>query len=142
MRDPREGMDEHGCIVTGVGADRIPEAFAPIVAASMAAVVREGGDRCSLYLYGSVATGMARVPTSDVDLVAFGLSPATAAAIGEELSVAFRARCRSVELATADVGDLDGDTDRAYGNRAFLRHYCAHLSGPLLHAGLPAFPAD
>src|SRR5215471_11913728 len=119
MRDPREGMDEHGCIVTGVSADRIPEAFAPIVEASMAAVARRGGDRCSPYLYGSVATGMARVPTSDVDLIAFGLGGDATAILGEELSGTFRAQCRSVELATADVGDLDGDTDRAYGNRAF-----------------------
>ena len=29
-----------------------------------------------------------------------------------------------------------------YGNRVFLRHYCVHLCGPQLHAGLPASPAD
>jgi uncharacterized protein len=35
-----------------------------------------------------------------------------------------------------------GDSDAAYGNRAFLRHYCVHLAGPDPSAALPAFPAD
>ena len=38
--------------------------------------------------------------------------------------------------------DLAGDTDEAYGNRVFRRHYCVHLSGPPPPSRHPAFPAD
>jgi hypothetical protein len=37
---------------------------------------------------------------------------------------------------------LAGDSDAAYGNRVFLRHYCVHLAGPDPAAALSAFPAD
>ena len=41
MRDPEEGVDEHGFIVTGVRADRVPESFQPIVHAAMSATRAE-----------------------------------------------------------------------------------------------------
>ncbi|WP_425469193.1 nucleotidyltransferase domain-containing protein [Pseudonocardia hierapolitana] len=40
----------------------------------------------SLYLYGSVATGQARIAESDVDLFTIGLPVAAAAEISRELS--------------------------------------------------------
>ena len=96
----------------------------------------------SLYLYGSVATGMARSPTSDVDLLAFGMTPERADAAAQRLSREFAAVCRSVDIAVAQPTDLVGTGDAVYGNRVFLRHYCVHLCGPELHVGLPDFPAD
>ena len=50
--------------------------------------------------------------------------------------------CRSVDIAVAQPAGLVGGGDAVYGNRVFLRHYCVHLCGPQLHAGLPDFPAD
>ena len=141
MRDPVEGVDAAGFVVTGVGSDRVPAPFAPVIDAATEAV----GTTCawsSLYLYGSVATGMAKTPTSDVDLLTFGMDTETAEALGHRLSQEFAGRCRSVDIAIAQPPDLVGSGDAAYGARLFLRHYCVHLCGPPRHAGLPDFPAD
>lgn len=137
MHDPLEGMTSTGAITTGASKDRIPALFEPVLDAAVALVP----DRVSLYVYGSVATGMAR-PESDVDLLSVGLLPTDAAEIGRELSERFSYLCRGVEVAAAQAGGFAGRTDEAYGGRVFLRHYCVHLAGPDLHSGLPDFPAD
>jgi hypothetical protein len=138
--DPDEGVAPDGTIVTGVGRARVPAAFEPVVAAAVAAVGAVDG--ASGYLYGSVATGHARVGDSDVDLLTVGVDRVAAQRLGRELSARFRDLCRGVELSPMAPGDLVGDSDEAYGNRVFLRHYVVHLTGPDVAAGLPAYPAD
>jgi hypothetical protein len=143
MRDPDEGMDADGCIVTGVRRDRVPGPFVPIVDAAIAAVADcTAVEPSSLHLYGSVATGMARSPASDVDLLVIGMDPDAAAGIARRLSGDFASRCRSVDVAVEQPSDLEGDSDAAYGNRVFLRHYCAHLCGPEVRLAVPVFRAD
>jgi hypothetical protein len=88
-----------------------------------------------------VATGRARPGASDVDLVSVGLPDAGAARIGAALSARFATTCRGVEIGPAQPPDLAGDSDRAYGNRVFLRHYCVRLAGPPA-VGPAAYPAD
>jgi hypothetical protein len=141
VRDPVEGVDRAGSIVTGVGFDRVPAPFGPVIDAVVDAV-NANGDASSLYVYGSVATGMAVAPTSDVDLLSFGMEAEQAKAVTQRLSRDFAEVCRAVDIAVAQAPDLVGSGDAAYGNRVFLRHYCVHLCGPPLHVGLPAFPAD
>lgn len=140
MRDPEEGVAADGTIVTGAGRARVPVTFEPVVAAVVDAL--GGVDGVSAYLYGSVATGRARVGESDVDLLTVGLDRPAARRLGRELSARFRDVCRGVEPAPVGPGDLVGDSDEAYGNRVFLRHYAVHLTGPDVAAGLPAYPAD
>jgi hypothetical protein len=125
-----------GTIRTGAGRDRVPAAFEPALADAAAWAAVSGA---SLYVYGSVANGTARPRFSDVDLLAVGMPDAAAAA--QRLSARYAALCRGVEIAATAPRDLDGDDDEAYGNRVFLRHYCVHLAGPDLSAGLPAYPA-
>lgn len=134
-------MTARGTIRTGVSRDRIPEAFRPVLELACEAV-QSVDPGASLYVYGSVATGMARSPLSDVDLLPVGLPADAAADIGTVLSDRFADRCRGVELAAAQPGDFEGDSDAAYGGRVFLRHYCVHLAGPDPAAGLSEFPAD
>jgi hypothetical protein len=141
MRDPREGVSPSGAIVTGARRDRVPSQFEPVLAAA-SDLVAARDERPSLYLYGSVATGQARVPTSDVDLLTIDLDPDVAVVVGRELTDRFRGVCRAVEIAPALASDYRGDTDAVYGNRVFLRHYCVRVSGPSRHDGLPDFPAD
>ena len=141
MRDPVEGVDAAGFVVTGVGFDRVPATFRPVIDAATEAVGTTGASS-SLYLYGSVATGMAKTPTSDVDLLTFGMDTEPAESLARHLSREFAGRCRSVDIAVAQPSDLVGSGDAVYGNRVFLRHYCVHLCGPPRHAGLPDFPAD
>lgn len=140
MIDPREGIAPDGTIVTGVARSRVPGVFEPLVAAA----VRElsASSRVSVYLYGSVATGQARPGRSDVDLLTAGLQRDDARAVGARLVESFPGLCRGVQIAVADAGDLVGESDEAYGNRVFLRHYCVHLHGPDLASSLPAYRAD
>lgn len=138
MADPREGVTPDGLIVTGARRDRVPSAYEPVLAYVLGRVPPE----VSVHVYGSVANGTATVPTSDVDLLTIGLPAADASALGAEASAAFAEVCRGVEIAAASADDYLGEGDEAYGNRVFLRHYCAHLAGPDPGEALPGFPAD
>lgn len=139
--DPLEGVGRDGMIATGARRSRVPAEFEPVITQAVAKVKAIQGEH-SLYVYGSVATGMARVGSSDVDLVTIGLDPASAVRIGRELSAAYPRLCRGVEVGPAQRSDYDGPGDEAYGNRVFLRHYCVHLAGPDVGHGWPGFPAD
>ncbi len=134
-------MTSIGTITTGVRRDRVPAVFEPVLATAVDAV-RAAGHGASLYVYGSVATGMAQPGASDVDLLTVGLASASAHAIAQDLSVQFSDRCRAVEIAAAQHGDFVGDTDEAHGGRVFLRHYCVHLGGPDPSSALPDFVGD
>ena len=136
MADPDEGVSSDGTIRTGARRHRVPDLFEPVLADAVALA----DDGASLYVYGSVANGTARPGSSDVDLLAIGLRDAST--ISRRLSEAYADRCRGVEVAAAAAEDHDGDSDAAYGNRVFLRHYCVHLTGPDPSAALPSFPAD
>ena len=134
---PGRGWRPDGTITTGARRDRVPAAFEPVLADAVALLA---DPPASLYVYGSVANGTARPGSSDVDLLSIDLPDATAA--GRRLSARYADRCRGVEIAAAQTADFAGDTDAAYGNRVFLRHYCVHLAGPDPSAAWPAFSAD
>jgi hypothetical protein len=111
MADPDEGVAADGTIRTGAHRDQVPSAFEPVLAD---AVAFAGDSGASLYVYGSVATGTARPPSSDVDLLSIDLREA--AVLGQRLSARYADRCRGVEVAAA--ADFAGDTDAAYGGRS------------------------
>jgi uncharacterized protein len=137
MADPWEGVAADGTIVTGADRSRVPAAFEPVLA-DAAAFATECG--ASLYVYGSVANGTVRPGFSDVDLLSVGLPDPPG--VGQVLSDRYAGLCRGVEISAATAADLAGNSDAAYGNRVFLRHYCVHLAGPDPSAAFPGFPAD
>ena len=141
VADPWEGLDEHGVIRTGASRDRISEPFRRIVDASVGAI-RSVAPTASVYAYGSVTTGQASSPESDVDLLTIGLDALAAKRITEVESARSRTWCRSVEIAAASSSDFVGDSDEAYGGRVFLHHYCVHLAGPDLDTATEGFPGD
>ncbi|WP_187279534.1 nucleotidyltransferase domain-containing protein [Quadrisphaera setariae] len=140
MRDPLEGVDGDGCIRTGADRSRVPAVYEPVLEALLAAFAPSAPS--SLLLYGSVATGQARPPTSDVDVVVLGVPPAATEPVAQELSTRFADLCREVAVGAAQVEDHDGDDDEAHGNRVFLRHYCVLLAGEDVAADWRPFPAD
>lgn len=140
MRDPREGVTADGSIVTGVHRRAVPAVFEPVLRAVGEELA--GWPAVTSYVYGSVATGQARIGRSDVDLLAVGLPAERAAEIGQALTVRFTGLCREVAIGAAQADDLVGEDDAAYGMRVFLRHYCAPLAGPAAADQGPAFPAD
>jgi uncharacterized protein len=137
VADPDEGVAADGTIRTGAHRDRVPAAIEPVLADAVTLLGEAGA---SLYVYGSVANGTARLGASDVDLLTIDLRDS--AILGQRLSARYGDRCRAVEVAAATADDFAGDTDAAYGFRVFLRHYCVHLAGPDPSAALPAFMAD
>jgi len=139
--DPLEGLTADGLIRTGASADRIPARFSPLLNRAIDRVGSVAPD-AALYLYGSVATGAARVPDSDVDLMTIGLPAEGAAEISEAMSIDFAQICRGVEIAHAMDADFDGDGDEAYGGRVFLHHYCVHLAGPNLDRSNSGYRGD
>lgn len=128
-------------ITTGAHRSRIPDAFRPVLEAVVSRLDSAPGTP-SLYVYGSVATGMARVGRSDVDLVTIGLDPTPARRWSQELTANFSGLCRGVEIGPAEPSHYRGPGDEAHGNRVFLRHYCVHLAGPEVGGTLPDFAAD
>jgi predicted nucleotidyltransferase len=140
VRDPFEGVTSDGMIRTGADRSRVPAAFEAVLDAAQRSV-GAADQAASLYVYGSVANGTARLGESDIDLLTVGLGGA-ATEIGLSLSKQYSHICRAVQIANADRDDFTGDGAAAYGGRVFLRHYCVHLTGPDRHSGLPNFPAD
>lgn len=138
MHDPREGVTPQGTIRTGAARGAIAPDFSQVIRAAADAV----SGRATLYVYGSVATGTAVVPASDVDLLSVGLPVHEAERISADLSARFSDRCREVSVASASWEKLQERSDEGYGFRVFLRHYCVHLVGADPAHGRPAYRAD
>ena len=141
MRDPLEGLSESGTIRTGADITHVAAAFRPVHQAATAAV-RKSAPSASVYAYGSVVTGQARVGVSDIDLLTIGLPTSDANMIGTQLSTRFANVCRGVEIGAAQSGEFVGESDESYGNRVFLRHYCVLLEGPDVHRPKHDFTGD
>jgi hypothetical protein len=122
-RDPDEGVDADGYLVTGASLDRVPPGYQPVIADCVAALTAYP-ELDGLYLYGSVATGQARPPDSDLDLLALWTSTVDVSAVVTELSTRHGAVVREVGLAEATVDSLAGEADGC-----FLKHYCVPLAG-------------
>jgi hypothetical protein len=130
-RDPAEGVDADGYLVTGAALVNIPPAYRPVVDDSVAAMTAFP-ELDGLYLYGSVATGRARPPDSDLDLLALWTSTVDVSATVATLSARHAAVVREVGLAEAGVESLADEADRC-----FLKHYCVALAGRDRRADLP-----
>jgi hypothetical protein len=133
-RDPAEGVDADGYLVTGVAVANVPPAYRPVLADCVATLTRFRA-LDGLYLYGSVATGQARPPDSDLDLLALWTSAVDGAAVAaavRALSTRHGAVVREVGLAQAPVESLADEAERC-----FLRHYCVPLAGRDRRASLP-----
>ena len=128
-------------IRTGARRERIPDHYSDVLGAATTHICA-AEPQASVYVYGSVATGAAHAPDSDVDLLTIGLPADLAASIGNSLSTDYSDLCRGVEIAAAMEADFAGTTDEAYGNRVFLHHYCVRLVGPELDRATSPFPGD
>lgn len=141
MRDPLEGRTVDGRVRTGASARRISPQYRTALSAAVGRIVAVE-PAASVYVYGSVATGQACAPSSDIDLLTVGASGDAVAEVASELTAEFAHLSRSVEIAPANAVDFDGGHDAAYGGRAFLHHYCVHLAGPDHDQATEGFPAD
>jgi hypothetical protein len=75
-RDPREGVADDGTIVTGANRVRVPALYEPVLRDAVTAIRSAlAPDPAGIHVYGSVATGQARPPRSDVDLLVVTAAP-------------------------------------------------------------------
>ncbi|MGI9018548.1 MAG: hypothetical protein ACR2HR_15845 [Euzebya sp.] len=129
MKDPWEGVDAEGQVVTGVSAARIPSAFMPLIQDSVATLRTALDQRLhSIHLYGSVATGQAVAERSDLDL----LLVLHQSGSDEGLLPSDAAPARSIGTSTITMADLLAPTEQAQVERCFLDHYTVGLWGPQL----------
>lgn len=142
MLDPKEGLAPDGTIRTGARRDRVPAEYEPVLASAVAAFGEVSDKHAELHLYGSVATGMARLGVSDVDLLAIGVPAGWARDVSADLSRRFMDLCRGVEIGQAQMADFRGEGNAAYGGRVFLHHYCVPLAGPDAFRGVRPFLGD
>jgi predicted nucleotidyltransferase len=135
-RDPAEGVDADGYLVTGASRANVPAGYEPVLADCVDTLVSTFGDHLDgLYLYGSVATGQARPPDSDLDLLAVWTSTVDTVeilAVVDTLSTRHSAVVREVGLARTMLESLAGEADQC-----FVKHYCVPLAGRDLRSTLP-----
>lgn len=139
-RDPREGVSSDGTIVTGVDGAHIAAPYEAVIDAAVEVMFAQVGDALDgLYLYGSVATGQARPPGSDLDLYAILVRDVQASCrdVAARLSETYASIVRDVGVAAVLRDDVLAETLEGRAERCFLRHYCVHLAGRNLQPDLP-----
>lgn len=133
-------MADDGTITTGAAPGRIPPVYAVLVDDAVETLSGALGDTLhSLYLYGSVATGQARPPGSDLDLIVVleHLVPEVVGAAAGELSGRHRHLVREVGIGSVDVATLNRGDATGHAERCFLKHYAVHLAGSDLRLAYP-----
>jgi hypothetical protein len=127
-----EGVDQDGFVVSGVDADLIPVAYQPVLGSCVSTLVAAVDGLLAVYLYGSVATGRASPPESDIDLLVLTRDEASVQAIegaARSLSRRYRRLAREVGVAHTTTAELFADDLDGLGRRCFLKHYCVPLHG-------------
>ncbi|WP_329499528.1 nucleotidyltransferase domain-containing protein [Kitasatospora herbaricolor] len=134
------GLDQDGCIAREGALDRVPPAFAAVVADSRARVTALfGPERLhSAYLYGSVPRGTATPGVSDLDLLLALRRPPTAADRAD--AAALEAGLDAAHPVIDGAGILLFDVDTLLGEleRHDLGWFVACLCTPLLGEDLAA----
>src|SRR5262245_26818068 len=97
-----EGVDDDGYIVSGADFGHIAAVYHPVLDSCVSALVSRVDGLVSVYVYGSVATGRASPPRSDIDLlvVTTGSDSGDAAQrVAQDLSARHRHLARDVGVA-------------------------------------------
>ncbi len=141
----QKGLDEDGFIAREGDLARVPEAFAPVVAAARAGIADAFGPARlhSAYLYGSIPRGTAVPGVSDLDvLLALHDEPAEPdRAAARRLEAALDARFPQLGgagILLSSTATLLSDLER-YDLGWFVACLCTPLAGPDLAARLPRY---
>ncbi|MBF9067516.1 nucleotidyltransferase domain-containing protein [Streptacidiphilus fuscans] len=149
MNATTTGLDSDGYIAREGSLDRVPPAYAPVVAAArerIAAAFDLGSRLHSAYLYGSIPRGTAVPGVSDLDLLLALHEPPgpadwqTADELASSLDAAFPF-VNGVGVLLFDVTTLLSELER-HDLGWFLACLCTPLLGPDLAAQLPRYRPD
>lgn len=144
--DPDEGLDETGYITTGVDLAKVRAPFDAVLAevsTRIRAALQQ--ELHGLYLYGSVATGQAVPPGSDLDLLAVVTTERAIDMchhLSEDLTNQYRSTVRDVAIGAGSLESFLAPTQAAKANRCFLKHYCVSIAGVDLRPDLPRCQPD
>jgi hypothetical protein len=144
---PRPGLDPQGFLEREGSLDRVPHVFRPVVAAARDRLPAVFGARLnSVYLYGSIPRGTARVGRSDLDLLV---------ALREEPTEADRADAHALDAALdKEFPQIDGAGTLLFGRTRllsdrethdlgwFVACLCTPLLGEDLAEQLPRYRPD
>ncbi|MDP4007877.1 MAG: nucleotidyltransferase domain-containing protein [Candidatus Peregrinibacteria bacterium] len=137
------GVDKNGFIITEVGLNKVKPVFQKVLNKIKNEVIHEFGDKIySLYLYGSVATGKARIKSSDLDLLLIlrrKPTPKIKKDIEEfqdNLSAHHLSKFRGVGISLTHTNEVKKDT---YGWGCCIKHLCVCLYGENFGKNLPNF---
>jgi predicted nucleotidyltransferase len=133
MRDPWEGRDATGAVVTGAHLDRISPAFAGVIKDASHAIVARFADLVhSVHVYGSVATGQAIVGRSDLDLLVVAHAPLPSTDLQDVLKpiAAAHPQVRDIGGSVVLLDRFRGAHPAARADRCFLHHYTVLVHGP------------
>ncbi len=136
----RYGVDKDGFILTKAHPSKIKKPFSKIVTEVKAHLLAKSPDQIhSIYVYGSVATGKAKLKTSDLDiLVVFKRKqdPKPVENFSKTLSKNYKSFVREVGIAVSDTKEIAADK---YGWGCFIKHLCVDIYGENLSKKLPKF---
>ncbi len=136
----RYGVDKDGFILKKAHPSKIKKPFSKIVTEAKAHLLAKFPDQIhSIYVYGSVATGKAKLKTSDLDiLVVFKKKqdPKLVENLSKTLSKNYKSFVREVGIALSTIKEVTADT---YGWGCFIKHLCVDIYGENLSSKLPKF---
>lgn len=139
--DPDEGIAPDGTITTGARRDRIAATYEPVLLDAVHRLEELlAGNLVAVYVYGSVATGRAEVPRSDIDLTAVVRDDPDLERLdhlNEALTTEYHAVAREVTVGLVTQHEVNATSDAGHAWRCFLKHYGVLLSGDDVAADFP-----
>jgi predicted nucleotidyltransferase len=141
----RDGLDAEGYIESCCAIENIPPIFQPaldeiiaVLGSTFAATLH------SIYVYGSVATGHARVGQSDIDILVIfdqplsDLGQAEIKRVSQSLSALYRSLVREVGIGPVSVQEALAK-ESLPGLGCFIKHLCVCVAGEDIRPVLPKF---
>ncbi|WP_420863219.1 hypothetical protein [Algirhabdus cladophorae] len=137
------GVDDEGFIKTEVMASKIQVPYFKLVEDVKNRLGHVTGNQLhGLHLYGSVVTGKAQVPTSDLDVLVVLRQQPTETLTSQiktaeaALSQKYSHIARDVAVGITFPKEIDADL---YGIGCFIKHLCVCVLGEEMQASLPRF---
>ena len=127
--------------MSGADLGLIPPLYQPMLSTCVSTLVSSVDGLVAGYLYGSVATGRASPPESDLDLLVVTLDRTASDdidACAAGLTTQFIGLVHDVGIADVDIDGLFAENVDALGNRCFIKHYCVPVQGDDLRSRLPS----
>ncbi|NYF81358.1 nucleotidyltransferase domain-containing protein [Granulicella arctica] len=141
----RDGLDAEGYIEICCAVEKISPVYRPVLDDSIALLTSTFEARLhGIYLYGSVATGHARLGKSDIDLLVIFSNPisdpdqAKIKHVAKNLSASYQSCVREIGIGAAPLQEALSK-ESLPGLGCFIKHLCVCVAGEDIRPLLPKF---